>query len=39
MNEQEYLESRVQDQINWYDKKSAWHKKLFIYYKIRTLQG
>ncbi len=36
MNEQEYLESRVQDQIDWYDKKSAWHKKLFM--RLKTTE-
>ena len=34
MNEQEYLEQRVNDQIDWYDKKSAWHKKWLMRLKI-----
>lgn len=29
MNEKEYLENRLEDQINWYDKKSVWHQKWF----------
>ena len=34
MNEQEYLETRVNDQISWYDKKSLWNKKMFIRFKV-----
>ena len=34
MTEQEYLDTRVKDQIEWYDKKSLWHKKLFMRLKI-----
>lgn len=34
MTEQEYLDTRVKDQIEWYDKKSSWHKKLFMRLKI-----
>jgi hypothetical protein len=34
MTEQEYLDQRVKDQIDWYDKKSGWHKKRFLYLKI-----
>jgi hypothetical protein len=34
MNEQEYLETRVTDQISWYDKKSLWNKKMFIRLKV-----
>lgn len=34
MTEQEYLDQRVTDQINWYDKKSAWHKRWFMTLKI-----
>jgi len=34
MNEQEYIEQRLDDQINWYSKKSAlnqrWHKRLKV---------
>lgn len=37
MNELEYLEKRVNDQINWYDSKSAWHKKWFIRLKIMEI--
>ena len=29
MTEQEYLDTRVNDQINWYDKKSSWNQKRF----------
>lgn len=34
MTEQEYLDQRVQDQIDWYDKRSTWHKKWFMRMKI-----
>lgn len=34
MTDQEYLDQRVNDQINWYDRKSAWHKKWFMRMKI-----
>ncbi len=34
MTEQEYLDQRVQDQIEWYEKKGAWHKKWFMRMKI-----
>jgi hypothetical protein len=37
MNEFEYLEKRVEDQISWYDSKSAWHKKWFIRLKIMEI--
>lgn len=33
-NEKEYLHSRVNDQIKWYDKKSATNKKWFLRMKI-----
>jgi len=29
MDASEYLKSRVEDQISWYDKKSQWNQKLF----------
>jgi hypothetical protein len=29
MNEEEYIGNRLEDQINWYDKKSIWHQKWF----------
>ena len=34
MTEQEYLDERVKEQIDWYDHKSAWHKKWFMRMKI-----
>jgi hypothetical protein len=34
MNEQDYFDQRVADQINWYDKKSIWHKKWFMFLKV-----
>ena len=34
MTEQEYLDLRVKDQIDWYDRKSGWHKKWFMRLKI-----
>jgi len=30
---QKYLEERYEDQINWYDKKSAWNQKLYQYFQ------
>ena len=29
MNEEEYLEARLEDQITWYDQKSVWNQKWF----------
>lgn len=29
MNEKEYISNRLEDQINWYSKKSVWNQKLF----------
>lgn len=37
MLEKEYLADRVQDQINWYDAKSAWHKKAFMRLKVAEI--
>lgn len=34
MNTDEYLQKRVDDQIGWYDTKSATNKKLFVRFKI-----
>jgi hypothetical protein len=34
MKEEEYLSVRVQDQINWYDSKSAWNKRWFMRLKV-----
>lgn len=34
MNEQDYLAQRLDDQINWYDKKSQAHQKWYKFYKI-----
>ena len=36
-NEEEYLQSRVLDQIKWYDKKSATNKKWFLRMKITEI--
>ena len=30
---QKYLKERYEDQINWYDKKSAWNQKLGLVQK------
>ncbi len=30
---QKYLKDRYEDQINWYDKKSAWNQKLYRYFQ------
>ncbi len=30
---QKYLKERYEDQINWYDKKSAWNQKLYRYFQ------
>ncbi len=30
---QKYLKERYEDQINWYDKKSAWNQKLYWYFQ------
>ena len=30
---QKYLEERYEEQINWYDKKSAWNQKLYCYFQ------
>ena len=37
MNEEEYLKNRVEDQIAWYDRKSATNKKLFNGLKIAEI--
>ena len=29
MNEEQYLNERLEDQINWYDKKSVWNQNIF----------
>ncbi|MCK4782967.1 MAG: DUF4231 domain-containing protein [Desulfobacteraceae bacterium] len=29
MNEEQYLNERLDDQINWYDKKSVWNQNIF----------
>ena len=34
MTEQEYLDKRVNDQIDWYGKKSAWNKRWFLRLRI-----
>lgn len=34
MNEQEYLKDRLEDQINWYDRKSIFNKRWHIRLKI-----
>jgi hypothetical protein len=34
MEQQKYINDRVEDQINWYEKKSALNKKLFLMLKV-----
>jgi len=34
MNEQEYFDERVNDQINWYEKKGSSNKKMFLRLKV-----
>jgi len=34
MDHQKYLNDRVTDQINWYDRKSKWNKKWFMSLKV-----
>lgn len=29
MNKEEYIKQRLEDQINWYDKKSQWNQRLY----------
>ena len=36
MNETEFIEQRVDDQIDWYCAKSSWNQKLFK--RLRTLE-
>ena len=35
--EEEYLRTRVLDQINWYEKKSAYNKRWFLTFKISEI--
>lgn len=37
MNEQEFLKERLDDQINWYDKKSQWNQKRYKILKIAEI--
>ena len=37
MEEQEYIKTRLEDQIKWYDKKSQYNKKGFIVLRIAEL--
>ena len=37
MTEQEYLETRVNDQIDWYDKKSGWNKRQYTRMKVAEM--
>ena len=37
MNSEEYLKQRLEDQIEWYDKKSQWNKKRFIWLSTLVL--
>ncbi len=37
MTPEEYLKDRVEDQIEWYDRKSASNKKWFMIFQIATL--
>lgn len=40
MNEEEYLKNRLDDQINWYDKKSQQHQYWYKFYKkIQIFSG
>lgn len=39
MTEQEYIEKRVQDQIQWYSDKSGWNQKWYKRLKIIELVG
>jgi len=34
MTEQEYLESRVEDQLKWYSAKSGWNHKLYMWLRL-----
>ena len=34
MDEKQYLEERLDDQINWYDKKSMKYKKSFLFLRV-----
>jgi len=34
MNQEKYLKERLDDQINWYDKKSGWNQRRHKFYKI-----
>ncbi len=36
MTQEEYLQERVDDQIEWHDKKSAWNQK--CYKRLRILE-
>ena len=33
MEKKDYVETRLADQINWYDKKSVWNKKLYYWFQ------
>lgn len=37
MNEEEYIESRLDDQIDWYDRKSLWNQKWYKRLQIVVL--
>ena len=37
MNESEFIEQRLDDQINWYSSKSSWNQKLFKRLRILEL--
>lgn len=37
MNEQEYIKTRVDEQINWYDKKSTKNKKTYLFIKVCSI--
>jgi hypothetical protein len=34
---QKYLKERYEDQIKWYDKKSAWNQKLYRYFQCSVI--
>lgn len=37
MTEDEYLKSRLDDQIDWYDKKSTWNQRLFKHLQVTVI--
>ena len=37
MNDREYIEGRLEDQINWYDRASAKHKRRYTFFKVTEI--